>query len=65
MPRLNIKPVVRRRQSAAVRYEARWVNGIWTVFDTVNYGHGPAIGTRKECLRVVAELNAGNLKWAA
>jgi hypothetical protein len=62
---MNIKPLVRRPQSTSPRYEVRFVNGVWTIFDRFNFGHGNPLGTRKEADRVAADLNEGKLKWAA
>lgn len=67
MPRLQIKgrvpkAVVGLPQS---RFEPRFVNGVHTVFDTRNFGHGQPLGTRKEADRVARELNEGKLQWSA
>jgi len=67
MPRMNVKPFVKRPQSQApiARYEVRFVNGNWTIFDLWNYDHGPAVGTYKEAQRILEKLEAGELRWAA
>jgi hypothetical protein len=68
MPRMNIKPASTRRvvgTQTSNRYEARFVNGIHTVFDRHHFGHGAAIGTRKEAVRIAGDLNSGKLQWTA
>jgi hypothetical protein len=65
MPKINIKPAVRATPIAAVRFIVKFVNGAWAAFDTVNFGHGPSIGTQKEAIRIVGDLNEGKLRWAA
>lgn len=66
MPRMNIKPALRRTQSAtSQRYERRFVNGVHTVFDRQNFGHGLPLGTQREAERVVADLNSGKRQWTA
>lgn len=66
MPRMNIKVLSRRpKTNDTTRYEARFINGIWTVFDRWNYGHGLPLGSGKEARNTAARLNAGELKWAA
>lgn len=65
MPQLKIKPLVKRASSGAPRFEVRFVNGVWTIFDRINYGHGEPLSTRKQADRVCRDLNEGGLKWAA
>lgn len=65
MPRMTMKTPVRRVQAQAPRFEKRFINGHWSVFDRRNFGHGPGVGTEKEVDRVVRELNEGKIVWAA
>lgn len=68
MPRMNIKPASTRRvvgTQSSNRYEARFVNGIHTVFDRQHFGHGAPLGTYKEASRISGELNTGKRQWAA
>jgi hypothetical protein len=65
MPRMTMKTRVTRPQAALVRYEVRFVNGQWTVFDRLNFNHGPGIGTKKQADRILADLTTGDLRWAA
>lgn len=41
------------------RYEKRWANGFWRVFDTYEYTTHSIYGTEKECNRA---LGIGNNK---
>lgn len=65
MPRLNVKPLQKRAPSTQARYERRFVNGVWTIFDRWNFDHGPAIHTAREAARTADALNMGSLKWTA
>lgn len=65
MPRMIMKTPVRRVQSMAARFEKRFVNGQWSVFDRRNFGHGPGVGTEKAVDRLVHELNEGRRVWSA
>lgn len=66
MPRMNIKPAMRRPQAATTtRYERRFVNGVWTVFDRQHFGHGAPLGTLKEADRIADDLNEGKRQWVA
>lgn len=66
MPKIAIRMGQKRpTQPARPRFEARFVNGVHTIFDTVNFGHGNPLGTRKEADRVAAELNSGKRRWTA
>jgi hypothetical protein len=66
MPRMNIKGHAPKKVVVGLtRYEPRFVNGSWTVFDTERFGHGPGIGTHKEAKRVAQDLNEGKLQWSA
>jgi hypothetical protein len=67
MPRLQMKTQVGRKTPAAngPRYEARFVNGVHTVFDRHNFGHGQGLGTAKAAEDIADKLNRGVLKWAA
>ena len=65
MPRMNIKPAVRRTSTTSSRYERRFVNGVWTIFDRQHFGHGAPLGTRKEADRIASDLNEGKRQWAA
>ena len=65
MPRMNIRPTVRRPLADTTRFERRFINGHWTVFDSRNFGHGPGVGTAKEADRIVRELNEGKMQWVA
>lgn len=41
-------------QDRAPRFEVRFVNGIWTIFDRVNFVNcEPCLGTYKNALRVL------------
>jgi hypothetical protein len=64
---MNIKTPASRKASALVgnRYEARFVNGVHTVFDTERFGHGVPLGTAKQAAQVADDLNKGKLQWAA
>lgn len=66
MPRINVKPVARKSPAAnSSRFEARFVNGVHTVFNRDTYSHGPALGTKKQADETAGKLNSGKLKWAA
>lgn len=66
MPRMNVKtPAPRPQASSTPRYSPRFINGIHTVFDRVNFGHGPGLRTAKDAVRVAGELNEGKLQWRA
>jgi hypothetical protein len=65
MPQLNIKPFAPKKQPTKARYEVRFVNGVWTIFDRWNFNHGGPLPTRKQADRVCSDLNTGGLKWAA
>jgi hypothetical protein len=67
MPRMNIRGRAPRIAPALIssRYQARFVNGVHTVFDIDRFGHGPAVGTAKEAGRIADELNQGKRTWAA
>lgn len=65
MPRLQIKTRVRQQPTQQARYAARWINGVWTVFDRLNFNHGLPLGTGAQANRVAAQLNEGKLQWAA
>jgi hypothetical protein len=63
---MNIRPrIPRPAATLSTRYEARFVNGVHTVFDRERFGHGDALDSRKAALRIADELNAGNRTWAA
>lgn len=65
MPRIRIKPQVRQPQAARARFERKFVNGVWTIFDHHKFGHGLPIGTVKEAARIERDLNEGRRQWAA
>lgn len=65
MPRMNIKTTVRRPVVLTARFESRFVNCVWTVFDRYNFGHGPALRSFKDADRTARSLNEGRLQWAA
>ena len=65
MPRLNIKPAQRRVNTVSTRYERRFVNGVWTVFDRMHFGHGIPLGSKKEADRIAADLNEVSMRCAA
>lgn len=68
MPRMNIRATAPKKAvvgPSSPRYERRFINGAWVVFDRARFGHGPAIGTAKEAARIERELNDGKLQWSA
>jgi hypothetical protein len=67
MPRMMMKGHAPKKAvvGPSTRYEHRFVNGVHTVFDRVNIGHGLPLGTAKEAARVASELNQGKLQWTA
>jgi hypothetical protein len=40
-----------------MRYEVRWANGSWRVFDTQQYTTHSLVGTQKEAVAAVSRLN--------
>jgi len=67
MPQVKFRMTTINRGPAAnaPRYEVRFVNGVWSIFDRRNFGHGQPLGTKKEAERVAESLNSGKLRWAA
>jgi hypothetical protein len=65
MPALRIKPVAPKQATTKARFERRFVNGVWTVFNRHTFDHGAPFTTLKEADRILDALNAGRIAWAS